>query len=367
MATAVGLQQIGCQVTVVEARPGTADSPVSAEGAGISIWPNALAALDELGLGDAARVAGGQVTAGAVRWRDGTWLRRPAGNRIVNALGEPALVITRATLTNLLASALIPGTIRSGAMVSELTMTSDGVRVRFSDGDVCDAAAAIGADGIGSTVAHHLNGALPRKYAGYTAWRGIAERALPAELAGETLGPAVSFGHVQLGPDKTYWFATDVCPADGRAPQGELVYVQRKFASWADPIPDLLAATQPEAVLRNDIEDRVLARTWSRGPIVLVGGCRAPDAPASGSGRLPGPRGRRDPGAVRRRRRQPAPGVLGVRRAAALTGTQGGASGRVDRPGRKPAAERSERARLSCDHTDPGEAADAADGCHRRQ
>jgi 2-polyprenyl-6-methoxyphenol hydroxylase-like FAD-dependent oxidoreductase len=284
LATAVGLQQIGCQVTVVEARPGTADSPVSTEGAGISIWPNALAALDELGLGDASRVAGGQVTAGAVRWRDGTWLRRPAGNRIVNALGEPALVITRAMLTNLLASALIPGTIRSGAMVSELTMTSDGVRVRFSDGDVCDVAAVIGADGIGSTVARHLNGALPRKYAGYTAWRGIADRALPAELAGETLGPAVSFGHVQLGPDKTYWFATEVCPADGRAPQGELAYVQRKFASWADPIPELLAATQPEAVLRNDIEDRVLARTWSRGPIVLVGDAAHPMRPHLGQG-----------------------------------------------------------------------------------
>jgi 2-polyprenyl-6-methoxyphenol hydroxylase-like FAD-dependent oxidoreductase len=58
LATAVALQRDGRRVTILEARSDT--SP----GAGISIWPNALAALDEIGLGDAVRAAGGRVTAG---------------------------------------------------------------------------------------------------------------------------------------------------------------------------------------------------------------------------------------------------------------------------------------------------------------
>ena len=58
LATANALQQHGHDVTVLEERTDTSS------GAGISIWPNALAALDEIGLGDAVRAAGGRITAG---------------------------------------------------------------------------------------------------------------------------------------------------------------------------------------------------------------------------------------------------------------------------------------------------------------
>ena len=54
LATAVALQRRGHYVTVLEERTDTAS------GAGISIWPNALAALDQIGLGDAVREAGGR-------------------------------------------------------------------------------------------------------------------------------------------------------------------------------------------------------------------------------------------------------------------------------------------------------------------
>ena len=92
LATAVALQRRGHEVTVIEERTDTSS------GAGISIWPNALAALDEIGLGDAVRAAGGRVTAGALRWRDGTWLRHPAAGAVGQgprraAGGDPALRI----------------------------------------------------------------------------------------------------------------------------------------------------------------------------------------------------------------------------------------------------------------------------------
>ena len=54
------------------------------------------------------RAAGGRITAGAVRWHDGSWLRRPAGERIVNALGEPLVVVQRSVLRDILTDALAP-------------------------------------------------------------------------------------------------------------------------------------------------------------------------------------------------------------------------------------------------------------------
>ncbi|WP_197374912.1 FAD-dependent monooxygenase [Mycolicibacterium baixiangningiae] len=279
LATAVALQQLSHTVTVVEEKADTS------AGAGISIWPNALAALDAFGLGDAVRASGGRVTAGAVRWHDGAWLRRPSADRMVRALGEPLVVTRRADLTRILAGALAPDTVRSGVAARDITTTTAGeVRVTLSDGSVHEAAGLIGADGVGSTVARHLNGPLRHRYAGYTAWRGIAAHRLAPELAGQTLGVGTEVGHVPLGPDHTYWFATERTAEGGAMPQGELAYLRGKYRDWAEPIPSLLAATEAGEVLRNDLYDREQVRVWSRGPVTLVGDAAHPMRPHLGQG-----------------------------------------------------------------------------------
>jgi 2-polyprenyl-6-methoxyphenol hydroxylase-like FAD-dependent oxidoreductase len=278
LATAVALQRRNHEVTVIEERTETSS------GAGISIWPNALAALDEIGVGNAVREAGGRVTAGALRWRNGTWLRHPAPERLVKALGEPLVVIRRSALTKVLADALADGTVHTGLSAVELVATTDGVRLALSDSTMREAAAVIGADGARSIVARHLNGALAHRYAGYTAWRGVASHAIDPDIAGEVLGPGVEFGHVPLGANRTYWFATERAPAGRVAPEGELSYLRARFASWADPIPAVLAATDPDDVLRNDLYDRDQARQWSRGPVVVVGDAAHPMRPHLGQG-----------------------------------------------------------------------------------
>jgi 2-polyprenyl-6-methoxyphenol hydroxylase-like FAD-dependent oxidoreductase len=278
LATAVALQRRGHDVTVIEERTDTSS------GAGISIWPNALAALDEIGLGDAVRDAGGRVTAGALRWRDGTWLRHPAHERLVKALGEPLVVLRRSALTKALAGAVAEGTVHHGVSARGLVATADGARVRLSDSSTLQAHAVIGADGTRSVVARHLNGALTDRYAGYTAWRGVADYSLGPEVAGEVMGPCIEFGHVPLGPDRTYWFATERAPEGRVMPQGELAYLKERFAAWADPIPAVLAATDPQDVLHNDLYDRDQARQWSRGPVLVVGDAAHPMRPHLGQG-----------------------------------------------------------------------------------
>jgi 2-polyprenyl-6-methoxyphenol hydroxylase-like FAD-dependent oxidoreductase len=278
LATAAALQRRGYGVTVIEERLDTA------LGAGISIWPNALAALDEIGLGDAVRAAGGRITAGAMRWHDGSWLRRPSPERLVKALGEPLVVVQRAALRDILAGALTAGTVRYGTAVTAVVATADGVRLTLADNTVVHTAAVIGADGTHSVVARHLNGGLTNRYAGYTAWRGIATYSLDPTLAGETLAPGAEVGHVPLGGELTYWFATERAPEGQRCPGGELAYLRQKFARWADPVPSILAATEPGDVLRNDLYDRTPARQWARGPIVILGDAAHPMRPHLGQG-----------------------------------------------------------------------------------
>jgi 2-polyprenyl-6-methoxyphenol hydroxylase-like FAD-dependent oxidoreductase len=278
LAAALGLQRLGHDVTIVEERADTSS------GAGISIWPNALAALDELGVGDAVRGAGGRVSAGAMRWHDGSWLRRPSAERIVKALGEPLVVVRRAVLTNLLADALADGTIERGVTARGLVATDSGVRVTLADHATREVDGVVGADGVGSIVARHLNGTLNRRYAGYTAWRGVAAFKLDPALSGETVGSGTEFGHVPLGSDHTYWFATERGPEGRTSPEGELAYLRTKYQSWAEPIPALLAATNPTDVLRNDLYDRDEAREWARGRIVLVGDAAHPMRPHLGQG-----------------------------------------------------------------------------------
>ncbi|MGZ8801797.1 MAG: FAD-dependent oxidoreductase, partial [Mycobacterium sp.] len=278
LATAVALRRTGNDVTVIEQRTGTMT------GAGISIWPNALAALDEIGLGDGVRRAGGRVTAGAMRWRDGTWLRRPSAQRIVSALGEPLVVVRRSALTDILRSALPADAVETGVTATGLVIHDSSVQITLSDSQIREADAVVGADGVNSAVARTLNGPLPSRYVGYTAWRGVAAYPLDPTLAGETMGNGTEVGHVPLGPDHTYWFATERVPEGSSAPGGDHAYLAAKLASWAAPIPQLIASTDPADLLRNDLFDRAQPRHWSRGPAVLVGDAAHPMRPHLGQG-----------------------------------------------------------------------------------
>jgi 2-polyprenyl-6-methoxyphenol hydroxylase-like FAD-dependent oxidoreductase len=278
LAAAVALQRKGFDVTVFEERTH------ASSGAGISIWPNALAALDEIGLGDAVRAAGGRVTAGAMRWRNGAWIRRPHPDRFVKALGEPLVVVRRAALTEVLHTGLSPGSLRHGIAVTAVEENADDVRLHLADGAAHQTDAVIGADGANSVVARHLNGPLAHRYTGYTAWRGVADRTIDPDLAGETMGFGVEFGHVPMGAEHTYWFATEQTPEGASAPEGELTYLRANYSSWAEPIGDILAATDPENVLRHDLYDRTAAKVWARGRMVLVGDAAHAMRPHLGQG-----------------------------------------------------------------------------------
>jgi 2-polyprenyl-6-methoxyphenol hydroxylase-like FAD-dependent oxidoreductase len=279
LTLAAGLARSGPPVLVVERGPGLADA-----GSGITLWPNALAALDVVGAGAAVRASGGAVSSGGVRRPDGSWIRTVDPALVESALGEPMVTIHRHRLLDILASTLDPSTVRFGVSLESFELSGHGVRASLSDGSVIDARGVVGADGIGSVVAQALQPELAARYSGYTAWRGVSDLDVSGLAPGETWGPGGEFGFLPLGPSRAYWFATQNTAEGGRNPEGELVHLVARFGGWHHPIPELLRSTDPSMVLRHDIVDRPALRSWSTGPVIAIGDAAHPMRPHLGQG-----------------------------------------------------------------------------------
>ncbi|ELP44248.1 FAD-binding monooxygenase [Mycobacterium avium subsp. paratuberculosis S5] len=248
-----------------------------------------------------------------MRWRDGSWLRRPAPERLIKALGEPLVIVQRSALRDILTGALAPETIEYGLSAIKLTRAADGVRVRLSDGNDRTTDAVIGADGTRSVVARHLNGPLADRYVGYTAWRGVAT------CDGPRVGRRDTWSRRRNRP------CADGCGSPvlvrHRARFGRAALAWRRIALSASKIRQLARTDSEDA--GSDGPRRGAAQRPLRphprpdlGARARRGGRRrgSSDALAPGSGRLPGARGRRGAGRVRRPGGRPAHRVRPVRR-----------------------------------------------------
>lgn len=278
LAAAAALVRDGHQVLVLERRL----DPAS--GAGISLWPNGLAALDAIGLGDRVRGASAPVGAATLRWCDGALLRNLPAQTLSEALGESPVVIRRGVLHAILTGALPPDTVRYGAAAIGSRMRGDGsMTVTDSSGDRLQADLVVAADGTRSRLARTFNAGLDHRYTGYTAWRGIAERPLDPVWAGEVFGRRTQFGLAPLPDGRTYWFATERV-AEGTAHPDELARVRLLADGWPEPIGAVLAATDPDSVTRTDLFDRRMARRWYDTRTVLIGDAAHPMRPHLGQG-----------------------------------------------------------------------------------
>ncbi|CAM5480063.1 NAD(P)-binding protein OS=Streptomyces cyaneofuscatus OX=66883 GN=G3I52_09930 PE=4 SV=1 [Streptomyces cyaneofuscatus] len=109
LAAAVALNRRGWGVTVCERAP-----VLTGIGAGIVLAPNALRALDSIGLGP--DVWAGDALLGPVGLRapDGTWLSRTGAGATSSRHGPPARAVHRGSLIDALAAALPPGVVHLG-------------------------------------------------------------------------------------------------------------------------------------------------------------------------------------------------------------------------------------------------------------
>jgi len=280
LAAAVALRRAGRAVLVCE-RAGALDPA----GAGLSLWPNAIKALDHLELGETIRALGAPEQGGGIRNSHGDMLAPLSTAGLERCHGAPIVVVHRADLQQVLRDALPDGTVRLGASCEALAQDAAGVDVRFVDGSCSRAALVVGADGLHSTVRAALFGVAPPRYRGYTAWRGVTAFPHDRLRPGESWGRGLEFGQAALTGGRVYWFAAANAPAgapDGSG--GRKRDVLDRFGAWHDSIPAIVAATDEGAILRNDIYDRPPLKRWSAGRITLLGDAAHPMAPNLGQG-----------------------------------------------------------------------------------
>src|SRR5690625_7409695 len=100
LAAATALQARAWHVTILEREPAPAEV-----GAGITLWPNALRALDALGIGSLIRSRGLTQAAGGIRSSSGRWLARTDTAALAARFGDGIVVLERGDLLSALLDA----------------------------------------------------------------------------------------------------------------------------------------------------------------------------------------------------------------------------------------------------------------------
>src|SRR5712692_2520689 len=193
LSVAIALQQAGIDVSVFESA-----STMREVGAGLTLWTNAVRALQKLGLTEALCAVGTPSTQATIRSWQGEILSETPVRELTNKFGVASLVgVHRADVQAMLLDALGKEVVHLGARCVGCAQDETGVRASFADGQEVRGDILVGADGLHSIIRASLFDQEKPRYAGYTAWRGVTlfER---KDALFESWGRGRRFGFVPL-------------------------------------------------------------------------------------------------------------------------------------------------------------------------
>jgi FAD-dependent urate hydroxylase len=278
LATGIALRRAGMAVEIFEQADTLRDV-----GAGISLWANAIHALDKLGLGDVIRSASLAYVIDGLRSSQGELLASVSAPELQRRLAVPLVVLHRADLLAALVAAFGREGLYLGRQCTGFHEDASGVTVEFADGSSVQGDLLVGADGLHSVIRTQLHGRQFPRYAGCTAWRAVVSFTAHPVPATESWGCGSVFGQVPMSGQRVYWYATKNMPP-GQREANEKAALLEQFRGWHAPIEMLIEATDDAAILRNDIYDRQPLKSWGKGRVTLLGDAAHPMTPYLGQG-----------------------------------------------------------------------------------
>lgn len=293
LAAALGLLQHGHNVRVYE----QAENPTES-GAGLSIPPNAAAALTALGLKEGLRAAADLPERGFVySGQSGEQLSvTPYGDALRSRFGDDYYQIPRADLYQLLFSAIArldPNCVRTGSRVSDIVEHEHEVTFSINGNRTRQANLLIGADGLRSATRAQITGSQQARFTGYIAWRALIPMDdLPVSYAQKQssvwVGPARTFVYYPLAQGKLLncvMFAGDsTWEGESWRQKAEVSEVRKAFAPFHEKVQRVIEAIPEAHCYKWALMDREPLLQWHTERIVLLGDAAHPMLPFLGQG-----------------------------------------------------------------------------------
>lgn len=256
-------------------------------GTGIGLAPNAMKVLRRLGLErELESLAFEAEYRSSRRWDTGEELfRYPVKAEMRSRYGAPYLLLHRGDVHQALYELLPPGVVDFGSRLVEVSSTSDGVILSFSDGRREAADYVVGADGVHSVLRESLFTSGDARFTGRVAYRAV----FPIELLRQPLmdpntkwwGPDRHIVIYYISSGKEVYFTTSV-PDDGFAVEsfsakGDLDELHAAFDGFHPAVQAVLDACP--SVQKWAIFERDPLPTWQNGRVVLLGDACHPMTP----------------------------------------------------------------------------------------
>lgn len=247
-------------------------------GAAISVFPNALCVLDNLGLLDSILEKSGQFKTVYLKTDKGTVLSKSEPTS-----DYPVICMHRADLHSTLLENIQAKLFKNYALQNISHLENGQVSLLFQNGETHVFDAVIGADGVHSLVRKHIINDGEPIFRGYNIWRGVVKTNFDIGYASETYGKGKRVGIVPIKDGFYGWWATcnEAFMQDDQ-PETTKEKLNRLFGDWHYPIADLINNT--DHILKNSLFDRKPQKGWSKGNVTLLGDAAHPTTPNLGQG-----------------------------------------------------------------------------------
>ena len=285
LSAAVALKKAGITCEVFEAV-----KEIKPVGAAISIWPNGVKCMKNLGMGEIIETYGGPMHFLAYKeYQGGETLTRFSLAPLVERTGGRPCPVSRSELQREMLNFWGREAVQFGKRVTRAQENADGVTVWFSDGTTAHGDFLIAADGSRSALRPYVLGHKPeRRYAGYVNWNGLVdidESIAPADQWTTFVGEGKRVSLMPVAQGRFYFFFDVPLPA-GLAEDRHTLRddLRRYFNGWAPAVQKLIAALDPQTTNRVEIHDIEPFDTLVRGKVALLGDAGHSTTPDIGQG-----------------------------------------------------------------------------------